>query len=338
MKYLIAILLALLFFSVAHAEQLVQYHVGIRQITTEVAGTEVAARIYYPTQERASKTSFGPWELVVARNAVPTSGQFPLIAVSHGLSGNDWNHHLLASQLVTAEFIVAAVRHPDDLLRVGRPAHAVLRPLELTAVIDAVLADDHFGSHIDTNKIGAFGFSLGGYTVLAAAGGKIDPSRIAAHCAKSHNDPEFCIGEEGGTPLPIWLRVRRFFYSVPQVELDQDAHDPRITVVVAAAPVGLPFYTMDRVNLPVFLIRAGVDQALRFPYHAEHIHTLLSHTHRYEVVDGVHHYAFLSPFPESIVAKIGEPAEDPKGFDREAFLAEINTAITEFFRSHLVHE
>ena len=82
--------------------------------------------------------------------------------ISHGLGGNDWNHYLLASRLVEAEFIVVAVRHPDDLLRAGRPEHAVLRPLELSVAIDAVLEDNRFGSLIDQDRIGAFGFSLRG--------------------------------------------------------------------------------------------------------------------------------------------------------------------------------
>ena len=154
--------------------------------------------VFYPTHESEAETRFGPWELSVARNSAPASGHFPLIAISHGLSGNDWNHHLLASRLVKAGFVVAAVRHPDDLLRVGQPKITVLRPRELTAAIDAVLTDSRFGPIVDAERIGAFGFSLGGFTVLVVAGGRIEYEKIARHCSNAEKDPEYCIGEEGG--------------------------------------------------------------------------------------------------------------------------------------------
>ena len=105
--------------------------------------------------------------------------------ISHGLGGNDWSYHLLAQSLVKAGFIVVALRHPDDLLRVGTPAQSVLRPLELTAGLDAVLSSLIFGASIDRQRIGAFGFSLGGYNVQAAAGGRINSSLSAEHCSNN---------------------------------------------------------------------------------------------------------------------------------------------------------
>lgn len=336
MRFLVAVILTMLTWESAQAAE--RHNVGIRRIMTEVAGVEVPIRIFYPTREEATETKFGPWELLAAKNSASASGRFPLIAISHGLSGNDWNHHLLASNLVKAGFVVAAVQHPDDLLRIGLPEIAVLRPRELSAAIDAVLKDDRFGSNIDEKNIGAFGFSLGGFTVLAAAGGRIDYAKIAQHCSNAENDPEFCIGEEGGEPLSMWLRARRLVYSIPEADLTQDVLDPRIDAVVVAAPVGLLFNDMSRVQMSVLLFRAGADQSLRFPYHAENVHNLLPNEHTYQVFDGLHHYAFLSPFPEKIADQVGEPAQDPDGFDRAGFLAETNQTIVEFFRQKLVRK
>jgi len=158
------------------------YNVGTRKITTETEGVEVAIRLFYPTQQEAVETRFGPWLISVARNSAPSTGKFPLVVISHGLGGNDWNHHLLASSLARDGFVVAAVQHPDDLLRVGRPEITVLRPRELSAAIDATLGNEHFADHVDPEKTGAFGFSLGGFTVLAAAGGKTEYKKIAQHC------------------------------------------------------------------------------------------------------------------------------------------------------------
>ena len=99
---------------------------------------------------------------------------------------------------------MAALRHPDDLLRVGTSAQSVLRPLELTAGLDAVFSSPIFGAGIDRQRVSAFRFSLGGVTVLAAAGGRMNGSLSAEHCSNNTQaDPEFCLDEPGGVPMPI---------------------------------------------------------------------------------------------------------------------------------------
>ena len=113
---------------------------GVRRLATQVASADVSLRVFFPSDDRSAATSFGPWRLPLVRNADLSAGIYPLVMISHGLGGNDWSHHLLAQSLVKAGFIVASLRHPDDLLRVGTPAQSVLRPLELTAGLDAVLS------------------------------------------------------------------------------------------------------------------------------------------------------------------------------------------------------
>jgi|TARA_B110000908_G_C10167848_1_gene409333 predicted dienelactone hydrolase len=310
-------------------------YVSTQRISTQVSGVEVPIRVFYPTATQAQNTRFGPWELNIAKNAEPIVGSYPLVIISHGLGGNDWNHHLLASRLVEAGFVVAALRHPDDFLRVGEPEHSVLRPLELRSAVDQVLGSEPFSTLIDRNRIGAFGFSAGGYTVLAVAGGLPDRNRIVEHCAIAQNDPEFCIGEEGGERLPLWLRAKRAFYSMPKVDTEQELQDTRIKALVVAAPVGLLFHDLSRITQPTLLIRAGNDQTLRYPYHAQNVHALLPQEHEYMVIENLHHYAFLSPFPDTIASEVGEPAQDPEGFERQEFLVVMNDKITAFFSKNL---
>lgn len=123
-----------------------------------------------------------------------------------------------------------------------------------------------------------------------------------------------------------------------EADLDSGVFDRRIKAAVVAAPVGVPFDDMARVTMPMMLIRAGADQTLRYPYHAENIHKRLPAKHQYKVIEGLHHYAFLSPFPDSIATEVGEPASDPEDFDRAAFLAKINSEIVDFFREQLLQK
>ena len=45
------------------------------------------------------------------------------------------------------------------------------RAVDLSKVLDGMLADPEFGPRIDPHRVGAAGFSYGGYTVLELAGG-----------------------------------------------------------------------------------------------------------------------------------------------------------------------
>ena len=76
--------------------------------------------------------------------------------------------------------------------------------------------------------------------------------------------------------------------------------------------------------------------ALRFPYHAQRLHLLLPKAYRYEVIEGSHHYVFLSPFPDRITKEVDRPAQDRLGFDRRLFLNRMNAEIVRFFQGCFV--
>ncbi|MEM0929377.1 MAG: prolyl oligopeptidase family serine peptidase [Pseudomonadota bacterium] len=62
------------------------------------------------------------------------------------------------------------------------------RSRDLTFALDALLANDTFGRLIDQDRLGAAGFSLGGYTVTALAGGQTDRELFRAFCASEQAD------------------------------------------------------------------------------------------------------------------------------------------------------
>src|SRR5262245_39010455 len=115
--------------------------------------------------------------------------QFPLIVSSHGTGGSAQIMAWLARDLASRGYIVAAVNHPGNNALEPYTAEGFLlwweRARDLTAVIDLTLADAAIGPRVDRNRIGAIGFSLGGYTVLELAGGRTDPALLRAFCASS---------------------------------------------------------------------------------------------------------------------------------------------------------
>jgi predicted dienelactone hydrolase len=68
---------------------------------------------------------------------------------------------------------------------------------DLSEVIEKMLADPEFGARIDSRRIAAAGFSLGGYTMIEIAGGTTDRAAYRAFCTSSAADgickspPEF---------------------------------------------------------------------------------------------------------------------------------------------------
>ena len=70
--------------------------IGVRKLSQRVAGAQVSVRVYFPSEQRSTATEFGPWRLPLVKNAHVNTGIYPLVMISHGLDGNDWDHHLLA--------------------------------------------------------------------------------------------------------------------------------------------------------------------------------------------------------------------------------------------------
>lgn len=296
--------------------------VGFRDIHVEAGGERLRVALWYPTDQSPGETTIGPFTMAASRDAPIGGGRHGLVLMSHGTGGGRFNHRDTAVRLAEAGYIVAAPEHAGDSWRDGRhsgtSANWRRRPRQLSAVLDRLLGDDLFGPRIDPARIGAVGHSAGGYSVLALIGGRADMAVLARHCTERRaEDPEFCAyGRPGG----------------PDDEPMPDLSDRRIAAVVAVAPVGALFGAgaFTGVDVPAQLHRLGRDRVLRKPWHADNIATLLGDSARLVVHPAAHHFAFISPFPAALVGRVGRPAHDPAGFDRRAFLAEIDGQIVRF--------
>ena len=291
-----------------------EYAAGVERLPPTPLSPEIW--VFYPTSAPAERVRFGPWALTLAENAPMISGRHPVVVISHGLFGGPLDHHLLAEELARAGLISIAPQHDDGPAIAQRYTR---RSRDISIALDTVLTHSRIAAHIDIARIGAFGFSLGGTSVLAAAGGRIDFERVRAHCRATSADPIFCSRPGVGTVPGM----------VPLVP------DARLRAVVLAAPIGVAFSSLDAVTADVWIIRAGQDKKLRFPYHAEWIRGLMRRPYRYSFEPDAHHDAFLSPSPGLITDEAEAPARDPAGFDRKAFQASINQAIAAYFSATL---
>ncbi|WP_292083654.1 MULTISPECIES: dienelactone hydrolase [unclassified Brevundimonas] len=280
-----------------------------------------------PAQARAPETVrfAGPSgemiEAAVWSPAAPERGPSPLVVISHGNSGSALGHQDTAEALADAGFVVAALTHPGDNFRdMSRSLALTDRPPQVSALISYMTGDWPGTAKVDESRIGAFGFSAGGFTVAALAGGEADAQKIVDHCS-AH--PEFfvctIIAAQGGLDLKGW---------------QASARDPRITAAVMAAP-GFGFAFSDEsvraIAIPVQLWQAGEDQILPSPWHVEPFRDRLPGDPDYQLVAGALHHDFLVPCAAEMRMMVPELCQSRPGFDRAAFKQTFNREVAAFF-------
>jgi predicted dienelactone hydrolase len=118
-----------------------------------------------------------------------SGGRLPLVVISHGMTGWVGGHHDTAAALADAGFVVAAINHRGDSAfdrsRIDDMSIALERPTDIKRLVDFMLGTWSGASKIDSNRIGFFGMSRGGYTGLVDIGGNPNFRRAAARCAEA---------------------------------------------------------------------------------------------------------------------------------------------------------
>lgn len=159
-----------------------------------------------PKMQRAGQLPIFP--NLPAAPAQPVPNLFPLLVLSHGLTGSPLDGTSLEAmgRLAGAGYIVAAPFHADarfslihvdnvgDLVSVLRDFDrfvemVALRPLSLKATVDAILAHPDFGPRINPDKIGGLGASLGGASMTLLLGAEVTDGFVSQNTHPTVNDP-----------------------------------------------------------------------------------------------------------------------------------------------------
>jgi predicted dienelactone hydrolase len=288
-------------------------------------GALIEVGVWYPTLAPATAPARGMGNMPVAQDA-PLEGQkLPLVVMSHGNGGWFGGHYDTAITLAKAGFVVAALTHTGDNYKdQSRAADMANRPRQLHVLIDYMLADWTQQARLDPQRVGAFGFSSGGFTVLAAAGGEPDLRRIGPHCGVNPGHYECQVVRRSPAPTEA--------LSAPWT------HDPRIRAVVSAAPaLGYTFRaeSLKGLTAPVQLWRAADDEILPDPFHASAVRAALPASTDFHLVPKARHFDFLTPCDDYGRANLAFLCASAPDFDRAAFHHSFNAAVATFFTRHL---
>jgi len=182
-------------------------------------------------------------------------------------------------------------------------------------------------AHVDATRVGAFGFSAGGHSVLAASGAEMSLDRIAAHCAATPTEFVCRTGMaadvvDNAGPLPAPL--------------------PGLRATVAAAPgFGFGFDPAQVAGLDVAIQLWGAAEDERVPQQGNiaPLAAVLAPPSEAHVVEAAGHFAFrppCNPLLEQANPRVWDMAcTDARGFNRDAFQAHFNRTVVQFLTAHL---
>ena len=300
---------------------------GVRffDVPADTNGRPLTGAIWYPCSAPQQEATVRNRVIQGTRDCPLDGDKLPLIVISHGRGGWFGGHHATAAALADAGFIVAAIDHPgdntQDRSRIDHLSVLVERPADIKRLVDFMLGSWENAPRIDRDRIGLFGFSMGGYTGLVVVGGNPDFRKDLPGCERS--DFRACVElRSGETPIEV------------------PAHDVRIKAAVIVDPGPGFFFPADglkAIRVPLQLWSS--DPKLAPSYVSGccgiGIRSRLPSSPDFHLVSNAIHFSFLPPCSPAEVKDFPRICIDAPGFDRAAFHKDFNAAIFAFLRRHL---
>jgi predicted dienelactone hydrolase len=239
----------------------------------------------HPAEPPAAPTHFTIPGIAV-RDARPSPGRYPLVIVSHGYSNETVAMSWLTENLASKGYVVAAIRHEDPpITERSKVAEPLLRrPLDIAFVARALqrsLAED--GS-VDPSRTALIGYSMGGYGVLTAAGGELDPVGPLARMVP-------------GDLLAPYARGGA---------LSNSLHVAGLRAAVAISPAGGSLRAwgtegLRAITAPLLLISGDRDGTVDYQTGARAFFDMATNCHRYLLTfRGAGHRISLGPAPDEM--------------------------------------
>jgi predicted dienelactone hydrolase len=264
--------------------------------------------------------------------------------LSHGTGGTGGDLAWLGTALTQAGYVAAAVNHPGNNAIDGYTVAGFTswweRARDLSAVIDGLLVDPTFMTRIDAEQISAAGFSLGGHTMVAVAGGISSLAHFREFCASPDADgacqapPEF--GDLRAKAKELAGSDEAFRTALAND--GRSYRDKRVRAVFAMAPALGPAFlpeSLERIDIPVAIVAGGADAIVPVGSSARSNAAHIPNAELTIFPGDVGHYVFLADCIEAGRATLPAPCIDALGVDRDAIHAKTADLAEAFFSRHL---
>jgi len=301
----------------------------------------LVTEMWYPTRDSIKKnnTGFSPFvRMETVKDGKIADKKYPLIIISHGTGGGRLTLEWLADILVQNGFMVAAVDHWGNTYDNKIAIDFVTpweRPQDISFVLTGLLKDPKFGPEIDQDRVGAAGFSIGGYTVIGLAGGMLNYETLKKYTFTPKGQQEINIPEFPGLMNIIKNgEADESFNKSPQ-----HLKDKRIKAFFAICPaIGQGFVDksqFNEINKPVYIVEVESDSVTPYKTNAEHYHDLIPAS-KYLLIKGkANHYVFLNEANESMKKQAPFIFVDDPSVDRHAIHQQVGELAASFFKEKL---
>lgn len=266
---------------------------------------------------------------------------FPLILLSHGTGGTALELGWLACALASQGYIVAGVNHHGNTALESYTAQGFARvwerPRDLTVMLDQLLEHKLFKSRINLQQIGVAGFSLGGYTALALAGGLLNFQALLDELAQAGQSLASLVPPEFPDPAALLTEIESLIDS--EAVYRQSYREPRVRAAFAIAPALGQAFTADDlapIEIPVQLVAGMADVNTPPVFNAMRYAQSIKRC-KLKLLEGeVGHYTFLAePMPAGYEV-LPALCLDAPGVDRKVIHQQVGAHAVEFFNQHLV--
>ena len=297
---------------------------------------------WYPAADCATEAPLpvAPWPqgwfktgTAVLDAAVSESrSEYPLVVFSHGTGGNGLQFEWLARDLASRGYMALAVNHHGNTNAEPYRAEGFLcsweRARDISFLIDNIVARSDLGGRIDSRRIFALGYSLGGVTATALLGAVMVRSPFEPGANLGRGPREF---PDLVDHLPLLMQESQIFRD-SWARMSASYYDPRIKAALLLAPgrsvQGFSEDSVAAISVPAHIMVGGGDGLLPS---ALWLHERLSSSALDIVADEAGHYVFL---PESTErGRNADPAScvDPPSVDRGAIHRQVVAAALKLF-------
>lgn len=333
---------------IVHYSAAASEFVGVRQIAapSKERGSDLVVTIWYPADAGGKPVTLGESIFFVGTTAMleaPISrGKYPLILLSHGagLGGTPQAMSWIATPLAKQGFIVAAPVHPGNTGASRSAAEKMklwLRPADISATLDTVEKQPLFVNHLEPERVGALGLSMGGNTALALAGARIDPIRLASYCDTDALNPSLC----------GWVRQSGVDLHAMDMKLaSRNNEDKRIQFAMAIDPAPVDVFrasTLSKVSIPIEIVNLGRPGTIPRTAIASEIANAIPEG-KYSTIEDASHYSMFGECKPGAAEmaeseKIGDPiCSDGGGQPRLEIHKQLISMVTEAFERALKTE
>ena len=321
-----------------------EYSIGQKSVkyTDKDRNRPLDVEIWYPTYDSLIHKSPNKKALFRQIPSIPNAKvinkKFPLLVVSHGTGGNRFSLTWLIEKMVKNGYVVVSLGHYGNTTFHKVPREFVKwweRAIDIQFVLDKILENEEFHSLIDTKKIGGIGFSLGGYTNIALAGGLVNR---AYHDGDNENKKRKLPPEFPKTDEVIDFENDSLIVASYE-KYKNKLKDNRIKAFFVMAPaIGFGFHSKEQtrqIKDPIFIVAGKGDTNTPVEVNAMNYHKLISTSELRLLGENVDHYVFLNEatdFGKKVAPKI---AIDNEGVDRNQIHSEVSDMAITFFDKHL---